>query len=271
MRNATQSLSRRSGGFERRQAFAASAVSAAFSLVELLVVVAIIGILAALLLPALAGAKARSLQTACLNNLRQLALATQMYATDNEGRLVGNFPERSAGWQASNSWVGGSMRVTGEVTNTVLLRQGKLFPYAGQAGTYRCPADPAQTGGMPHVRSYSMSGWMGSRCMETDYRQTGFRTFVRDSELAAARPANLWVIADEHEKGIDDGWFLVTMDDSRPFDSFPATRHQRGYVLNFVDGHVEVFKLRDATTQFGGRISSANADWLWLKSVTTTR
>ncbi|HEU0040001.1 MAG TPA: hypothetical protein VFR76_12085, partial [Verrucomicrobiae bacterium] len=97
-----------------------------------------------------------------------------------------------------------------------------------------------------------------------------------DSETAAAGPATLWVIADEHEASIDDGWFLVTMDDSRPFASFPATRHQNGYVLNFADGHTEVFKLRDAKTKTGlappaSQIEPQNADWIRLKQVTTTK
>jgi len=63
----------------------------AFTLIELLVVIAIIGILAAMLLPALARAKESGRRIACLNNLRQLILASKLYLDDSQGA----YPPRS--------------------------------------------------------------------------------------------------------------------------------------------------------------------------------
>ncbi len=236
---------------------------------ELLLVIGVIALLAALLMPALSAAQARSKRVGCLDNLKQAGISFQMYTADNDGKLAQNYPLVGV---SADSWVLGNMKVSIDSTNKTLIRQGKFFPYASQVTLYRCPADPSRTGDAPRVRSYSMNSWIGSRYMETNSPAKGYRTFVRDSELAVAGPASIWVIADEHEATIDDAWFLVTMDDSRPFASLPATRHEQSYGLNFADGHAEFFKMQQPGAQPVGMDATANnPDWQRLKQVTTVR
>jgi prepilin-type N-terminal cleavage/methylation domain-containing protein len=79
--------------------------SRGFTLIELLVVIAIIAILAALLLPALAGAKARAKRTECVNNLKQVGIGFRAWASDNDGMFPWFVEMTEGGSKNGPEWV----------------------------------------------------------------------------------------------------------------------------------------------------------------------
>ena len=115
-------------GREGSADFVTGPAAGAFTLVELLVVMAIISILASMLLPTLVRGKQRARETQCLNNLRQIGLGTKMLWDDGGGKMT---------------YVSGGQDPLPGCLQLIygLARTRNLFPYLGISEVFHCPMD----------------------------------------------------------------------------------------------------------------------------------
>ena len=241
-----------------------------FTLVELLVVIAVIAILAALLLPALAQAKSRAQAVACMNNPKQLAVAWHMYANDNAERLPYNLSLVGSSFRTELNWVNNVMTwdLSPDNTNVETLTKASLGIYVGgNAAIYRCPSDQSlsavqkEAGWTARIRSYSMNAMVGDA---GTFSTNGFNTnnpsykqFFKITQIP--QPAGIFVFLDEHPDSINDGYFLnkspksySTASDTGNYygkwTDLPASYHSGATSFAYADGHALLHRWRQAST-----------------------
>jgi len=222
----------------------------AFTLIELLTVVAVIGILAALLFPAIQGAKETGRCTTCLNNVRALGAGCLLYAVDHDATLPNpNWGATSDGWLyngRSNAKLGvpfnaAAIAVAGESRYPT----GQIWPYVGNVNVYWCPDDNPTavlwSDRVSQLSTYVMNGAIGGAPVEVGsggnnaYRLADYRG---DDIL-------IWESSDSSStNAYNDGA-------DPPSEPIPSRHNGCGNVV-CIDGHGETM----AVTQFNSLAGS---------------
>lgn len=222
----------------------------AFTLVELLVVIAVISILAAILFPVFARAKAAGKKAACLSNVRQIQMALAMYVTDSEGQ----YPQTKR--TSANPAVDDADGAYEEPEYGTVFEL--VFPYVGSgvhvegttfknAPIYSCPEDPDPFGSAclvanpdaPDVTSYLVNGFFlfGLNESAVTMPSSTIMFTERRSNASAGVPPYCDTL---YREWWNPGNPIAPENDMDPFiGAVATTRHSPQANYTFVDGHAK--------------------------------
>lgn len=224
----------------------------AFTLLELLMVMAIIAVLVTLLLPLLSNARMAAQRVSCQSNMRQLTVAIVQYAADNDGQLpycnwnnsVDDTSQYGKGWLFATAqfrvnyspailngpWGGlAHYPIEGPMT-------GVIWPYTQDLKVYHCPIDDPQFWfGTEWLTSYLFNG------AECGYGGFGYTTPGIRLGQVNSPPTKivLWEALEQRFMGQSNTGAVWNDGSSYPSEEVLADRHYHGANVSFYDGHVE--------------------------------
>ena len=245
----------------------ASSDRLAFTLIELLIVMAVMAILSALLLPVLASAKDKAQRTQCINNQRQMALVRQMYADDNSDWLA------PPNWDNGNAFNPGWL-YSGLVPNISLppwannlekaYATGLWFRYMPNIKSYLCPVDvqsPYYNQRKNKMSSYVMNGAV-----------CGYSNVVASCKQTQIWSPMCYLMWEPDENNLGPGNpgpydFNDASDYPNETEGVGLLHSKKGGVIVAIDGHVEFIQRsqfrNEADTPSGLGSGPGGRTFLW--------
>jgi prepilin-type N-terminal cleavage/methylation domain-containing protein/prepilin-type processing-associated H-X9-DG protein len=245
-----------------------------FTLIELLIVIAVMGILAALLFPVFSSARERARTTACSSNMKQLGMAFMQYMQDYNRRtpnaidgaaMAGNDKNTNnkySGWTFYQIFGTKDNELDPDAGAAQFDPQkGSLFPYVKSAAVYICPSDAE---GEETGQSYAANACVFNKtktCADgTGNVDTG--TCRAGKSETRFRDPTSWMLLGEESRNrfhdaissTDDAYINLKEGDTA-YNNWFSTRHSDGGNILFLDGHIKWYKVetvKEQRFQIGG-------------------
>lgn len=243
-------------------------ITSGFTLIELLVVISIIAVLAAIIFPVFARVRENGRATVCLNNIRQLGQAIEMYNQDSEGVYPMNRSPDSTHPPTACQTSGGSGYVESGLWGSSMDWRRSILPYVRNHQVYLCPSNEyswvkngySAVTGVPgdetnsyypkseHLpTSYAMNGSFFHEAVPACWYGESLVRPRRSSEIE--RPAQLILLMESRLSFPDLGtwsWHTPPTDGS---NAGAITIHNGAITFLFADLHVKRMKLRNTCTE----------------------